>query len=547
MLLGCICQAAGDLLLGKTLVQLVDLQVDDLGDVVLGQGLVEDNLVQTVQELGAEALAQQHHDPLLGSGVNFAVVTDAAQQLLRAQVGGQDQNGVLEVHGAALGVGDPAVVQHLQQDVEHIGMGLLHLVEQHHAVGLSADGLGQLAAFLVAHVSGRRADQTADGEFLHVFGHIDPHQVVLVVKQGFCQRLGKLRLAHACGAQEQEGTDGPVGVLDACTAALDGLGHGLDGLILANHTLVEDAFQVQQLLPLPLDQTADGNARPALHDLGDFLVGDLLVQQSTLAFGLVPALLFLQLLLQLGQASVFQLCGLAQVVALLGRFDLAVQVLNVLTDLLDLFQGILFVFPLGLLGVEAFLLLGQLLAKLGQAALGQLVLFLLQGLLLNLQLDDVAVHAVQLRGHGVLLGPQLGTGLIDQVDGLVRQETVGDIPVGKGSGGDNGGVCDLHAVEVLIALLQATENGDGVLHRGLIDHDGLETALQSGIFFNILPVFVQGRCADAVQLAPGQHRLQEVAGIHAALGLAGTHNGVQLIDEQQNFALGLLDLVQNGL
>ena len=251
--------------------------------------------------------------------------------------------------------------------------------------------------------------------------------------------------------------------------------------------------------------------------------------------------------MQLGQASVFQLCGLAQVVALLGRFDLAVQVLNVLTDFLDLFQGILFVFPLGLLGVEAFLLLGQLLAKLGQAALGQLVLFLLQGLLLNLQLDDVAVHAVQLRGHGVLLGPQLGTGLIDQVDGLVRQEPVGDIPVGKGSGGDNGGVCDLHAVEVLIALLQATENGDGVLHRGLIDHDGLETALQSGIFFNILPVFVQGRCADAVQLAPGQHRLQEVAGIHAALGLAGTHNGVQLIDEQQNSALGLLDLVQNGL
>ena len=111
----------------------------------------------------------------LAAGVNFAVVPDAAQQLLRAQVGGQDQNGVLEVHGAALGVGDPAVVQHLQQDVEHIGMGLFHLVEQHHAVGLPADGLGQLATFLVAHVSGRRADQTADGEFLNVFGHIDPH------------------------------------------------------------------------------------------------------------------------------------------------------------------------------------------------------------------------------------------------------------------------------------------------------------------------------------------------------------------------------------
>ena len=34
-----------------------------------------------------------------------------------------------EVHGAALAVGQPAVVEHLQQDVEHVGVGLLDLVE----------------------------------------------------------------------------------------------------------------------------------------------------------------------------------------------------------------------------------------------------------------------------------------------------------------------------------------------------------------------------------------------------------------------------------
>ena len=53
VLLGGIRQAAGDLLRFQTLVQLGNLQVDDLGDVVLGQGLIEDNLVQTVQELRA--------------------------------------------------------------------------------------------------------------------------------------------------------------------------------------------------------------------------------------------------------------------------------------------------------------------------------------------------------------------------------------------------------------------------------------------------------------------------------------------------------------
>ena len=72
--------------------------------------------------------------------------------------------GVLEVHRPALAVGDPAVAQHLQQDVEHIGVGFLHLIEQHHAVGFAADGLGQLAALFITDVSRRRANQTADAE-----------------------------------------------------------------------------------------------------------------------------------------------------------------------------------------------------------------------------------------------------------------------------------------------------------------------------------------------------------------------------------------------
>ena len=40
---------------------------------------------------------------------------------------------VLEVHRPALAVGQPAVVQDLQQDVEHVRVGLLDLVEQDHA------------------------------------------------------------------------------------------------------------------------------------------------------------------------------------------------------------------------------------------------------------------------------------------------------------------------------------------------------------------------------------------------------------------------------
>jgi hypothetical protein len=42
----------------------------------------------------------------------------------------------------------------------------------------------------------------------------------------------------------------------------------------------------------------------------------------------------------------------------------------------------------------------------------------------------------------------------------------------------------------------------------------------------------------AVQLAAGQHRLEHVAGVHGALGGAGADHGVQLVNEQDDLALG---------
>ena len=49
-----------------------------------------------------------------------------------------------------------------------------------------------------------------------------------------------------------------------------------------------------------------------------------------------------------------------------------------------------------------------------------------------------------------------------------------------------------------------------------------------------------------MQLTTGQHGFQQVTGVHGALGLARTDNGVQLVDKQDNTALGLLDLAENG-
>ena len=133
----------------------------------------------------------------------------------RADVRRHDDHGVAEVDRAALRVGEPAVVEHLQQRVEHVGVRLLDLVEQHHRVRLAADRLGELAALLVADVPGRRADQPADRVPLLVLAHVEADHVVLGVEQRRGERLGQLGLADAGGAEEDERPDRPARVLDA--------------------------------------------------------------------------------------------------------------------------------------------------------------------------------------------------------------------------------------------------------------------------------------------------------------------------------------------
>ena len=118
-----------------------------------------------------------------------------------AEVARHDHDGVLEVHGAALGVGEPSVVQDLQQEVEHVGVRLLDLVKQDHRVGLAPDGLGQLPGLLVADVPGRRPDEPADGVPLLELAHVEPDHQVVVAEQDLGERPGELRLARRRSAR----------------------------------------------------------------------------------------------------------------------------------------------------------------------------------------------------------------------------------------------------------------------------------------------------------------------------------------------------------
>ena len=192
---------------------------------------------------------------------------------------------------------------------------------------------------------------------------------------------------------------------------------------------MEDVLQVEELLPLPLHEPGHRDAGPALDDPGDLLLGDLVPQQGALTALIGNLLLRLQRLLQLGDPAVLQLGGFVEVILPLGLLQGGVGGLQVLPELLHLSDGALLVVPLGFLGLELLPHVGELLLDLRQVLLGELVGLLLQGGLLNLMLDDLPLDDVQLGGHGVHLGADHGAGLVHQVDGLVRQEPVGDIAV----------------------------------------------------------------------------------------------------------------------
>ena len=123
-------------------------------------------------------------------------------------------------------------------------------------------------------------------------------------------------------------------------------------------------------------------------------------------------------------------------------------------------------------------------------------------------------------------------GLVDEVDRLVRQVAVGDVAGRQVGGGLDRLVGDRDLVVLLVALADAHQDVDRLLERRLLDHDRLEAALEGGVALDVLAVLVERRRADALELAAGERRLEDVGRVDRALGRAGPDERVQLVDEE---------------
>ena len=141
---------------------------------------------------------------------------------------------------------------------------------------------------------------------------------------------------------------------------------------------------------------------------------------------------------------------------------------------------------------------------------------------------------------------QARTRFVDEVDRLVGEVTVGDVAVGEVRRRDDRLVGDGDAVVLLVPVAQTLQDLDGVRDGGLLDLDGLEAPLERGVLLEVLAVLVERGGTDGLQLAAGEHRLEDAGGVDGALGGAGTDERVQLVDEQDDVAAGA-DLLQHLL
>ena len=124
------------------------------------------DLVDPVQKFRFKQTAYLFHNIRLHSLVILLLILSGHKsQLLRLnnrlspRVGSHNDDRLLEIHLSSMCVCDMAVVQYLKENIKHVRMGFLNLVEQKNAVRIPPYFFTELSSLVISYISGRRTDQ----------------------------------------------------------------------------------------------------------------------------------------------------------------------------------------------------------------------------------------------------------------------------------------------------------------------------------------------------------------------------------------------------
>ncbi len=161
-------------------------------------------------------------------------------------------------------------------------------------------------------------------------------------------------------------------------------------------------------------------------------------------------------------------------------------------------------------------------------------------------LRQLLVDLAMLRRSRHPADPKTRTRFVDEVDCLVREETVRDVAVGEVRGSYQGLVGDRHLVVLLVPVAKSSQDLDRVCQRRLLDLDRLEPPFEGGVLLEMLSVLVERSRTYRLELAAGKHRLEDRGGVDGTLCRTGADESVKLVDEQDDVSAGP-DLLQDLL
>ena len=185
---------------------------------------------------------------------------------------------------------------------------------------------------------------------------------------------------------------------------------------------------MQGLVPLRLRQFCHWDSGPTGHDLSNLFLGHPLVHHGLVA-RFSSLLRLTKLSHDTGYVPVLQFCRLFQIVIVFCHLDLVVDLLQFRFQRMDSLHHILLIIPFRLRPSKFFPQLCQLLLENCKPLPAEVIGLLFQSSFFDLQLHNMPLHVIQFRGQGIQLRLDQSTCLIHEINGLIRQKTVGDVAI----------------------------------------------------------------------------------------------------------------------
>ena len=342
----------------------------------------------------------------------------------------------------------------------------------------------------------------------------------------------------------------PIGRFGSCSPARarrTALETAWTASALADDPLGEFVFHAQELVALAFQHLVDGNAGPARDDVGNVVGRDDFLDHRA---GIAALLCLDEFLFQVGDAAIGQFAGLLELALALGGGEFVAGFVELALQVGGGAELFLFCLPrVAVMPVRFLLEAGQFLLQLRQPVASRPrpspTFSASRSIFSCMMRRSISSRASGLESTCMR---RRDGGLVDEVDRLVRQEAVGDVPVGQASPQHTRAESETRTLWCCSYFsLRPRRIEIGVLDGRLLDEDRLEAAGERRVLLDVLAVLVERGRADAVQFPAREGGLQQVGRVHSAVGLARADERVHLVDEQDDAAGRGLDFPEDGL